>query len=241
MLLAVILDRQVQQREQVVFVQQHLVRRLLEGHVHICEGGHGPSGGLALPHVPAPLAFHLSPSPPSSNSSCFCWLASVPSPLANKSILVFPEESPRPRTIHVVPAGAGDPVVSYLVTLCCLGIGIWPKPGQSRGSIQILKEGSSFFFEINGVSKMWTWLQAILLPYEEACFRRKGRGERWNDTKPWRRQVSLGANCLEPSYLWLFQLWESINSFFLCLSEFELEVDGIWIEFSDTCNLESPM
>lgn len=34
-----ILDRQVQQRQQVVVVQQHLVRRLLEGHVHVCEEG----------------------------------------------------------------------------------------------------------------------------------------------------------------------------------------------------------
>lgn len=38
MLLAVVLDRQVQQGEQVVVVQQHLVCRLLEGHVHVCGG-----------------------------------------------------------------------------------------------------------------------------------------------------------------------------------------------------------
>ena len=34
-----ILDCQVQQRQQVVVIQQHLVRRLLEGHVHVCEEG----------------------------------------------------------------------------------------------------------------------------------------------------------------------------------------------------------
>lgn len=37
MLLPVILDCQVQQREKVVIIQQDLMCRLLEGHIHVCK------------------------------------------------------------------------------------------------------------------------------------------------------------------------------------------------------------
>lgn len=61
-LLAVILDRQVQQREQVVIVQQHLVRRLLEGHVHVCGGGHTGRVEAWLCHT-SQLWLFTSPQP----------------------------------------------------------------------------------------------------------------------------------------------------------------------------------
>lgn len=85
MLLSVILNCQVQQREEVVIVEQHLMCRLLEGHVHICKKNPWADKKAWLCTNPGPEL----PCPPAASHSQQEAEACVPPPAADNGTWIF--------------------------------------------------------------------------------------------------------------------------------------------------------